>query len=72
VTGFIIHVHKCALDVWQNLDLILELLTEIVCLPERGIPVHDNVDFDKVVLEQTTVSSARTIDGESALTGPLW
>ena len=50
VTCFVIHVHKCTLDVRQNLNLILELLTEVVCLPERGIFVHDNVDLDKVIL----------------------
>lgn len=46
----VVEVHERAADVRQDLDLVLQLLADVVCLPERGICVHDDVDLHVVVL----------------------
>lgn len=49
--GLMINVDKRSADIGQNLYLVLELLTKVMSLPQWGICVHDNVDFDKIVLD---------------------
>jgi hypothetical protein len=45
----VIDVDKGAVDVGQALDLVLELLADVVRLPERRLGVHGDVHLDKVV-----------------------
>lgn len=45
-----IYVHESPSYVRQDLDLILQLLTEIVGFPEGSVGVHDDVYLDVIVL----------------------
>jgi hypothetical protein len=40
-------MHERPLDVWQRFDLVLELLADIVRLPEWGVARHDDIDLDE-------------------------
>ena len=53
-----IDVYERALDVRQDFDLVLELLTDVVRFPEWSAGVHDNINLDKVFL--STVSMCET------------
>jgi len=45
----VVHMHECTLHIRQDFDFILELLTDIVCLPKRSVRIHDHVNLDKVI-----------------------
>lgn len=45
----IVNVHKASFDIRQDLNLILQLLANIVCLGEGGIFVHHDVDLHEIV-----------------------
>lgn len=53
MSRLMIDVHKGTLDIRKHLDLILQLLANIVCLPQRGSSVHDDIHLDDVVLVKT-------------------
>jgi hypothetical protein len=58
VGGLMIDVHERTLDVRQDLYFVLQLLADIVRLPQRGVPVHDDVNFNKVVRSALYTRSA--------------
>ena len=64
-----VDVHERAADVGQDLDLVLQLLADVVRLPERCVGVHDDVDLDVVVLVHSSVRPP--LDTYQVLTGPL-
>ena len=45
----VVHMHERPLHVGQNLDLVLQLLADVVRLPQGRVCVHDHVDFNEVV-----------------------
>lgn len=45
----VVDVYKCAPDVGQHFNLILELLTDVMRPPQWGVCVHYYVDFDVVI-----------------------
>jgi hypothetical protein len=47
VRSLVIHVHERPLDIRQSLNLVLELLADIVRLPEWGVAQHDDIDLDE-------------------------
>jgi len=49
VGRFVVNVDECPLYVWKDLDGILQLLTNVMCFPQRCACVHDDVDLNKVV-----------------------
>jgi hypothetical protein len=49
VRRLVVDVHERALDVREDLDLVLQLLADVVRLPQRRRAVHDDVDLDEVV-----------------------
>lgn len=51
VRGFVVDVHECAADVRQDLDLVLQLLAEVVRLPQRRARGHHHVHLDVVLLQ---------------------
>lgn len=52
----------------QQLQLILQFLTYIMCLPQRRIPIHYNVHFDNHALLSTNAPRICTARWEG--TGP--
>lgn len=46
-----VHVHKCPLDIRQNFDLVLQLLTDVMRFPQRCSRVHHDVHLHEIVLE---------------------
>jgi hypothetical protein len=48
-----IDVHKSTLDIRKHLDLVLQLLADIVGLPQRGSSIHDDVHLNDVILVKT-------------------
>ena len=48
--SLMINVDESSFNIWQNFNLVLQLLTDVVCLPKRGIRVHNNVDFYVIFL----------------------
>jgi hypothetical protein len=58
VSSLMIDVDERALDVWQDFNLVLQLLADIVRLPQRGVPVHDDVNFNKIVRSALHTTSA--------------
>lgn len=46
-----IDVDECSLHIWKNFDLILELLADIVGLPQWGISGHDDINLYEIILE---------------------
>lgn len=53
----VIYMNECPTDVWQDLDLVLQFLTQIVSLPQRRVCIHDNVNLDVVILSHGIKSS---------------
>jgi hypothetical protein len=53
VSRLMIYVHKSTLDIRKHLDLVLQLLADIVGLPQRGSSIHDDVHLDDVILVKT-------------------
>ena len=45
-----VYVNKCSSHSWQEFNLVLQLLAEIVCATERRISGHYDVNFDKEIL----------------------
>ena len=60
VRRLVVDVHKGTADVGQDLDLVLQLLAQVVRLPERRVRVHHDVDLDVVVLQPPRVSPTPT------------
>lgn len=46
-----IDVNKRPFDTWEDFNLILKLLADIMGLPERSAFVHDDVHFNKIILK---------------------
>lgn len=46
----VINMYKGSLNVGKNFDFILQLLAEIVGLPQRCIGVHYYVNLDEIIL----------------------
>lgn len=59
----VIYVYKCSTDIRQDLDLVLQLLTEIVGFPEGSVGVHDYVNLDVIVLIMGELSFDGSVDG---------
>jgi hypothetical protein len=49
-------MHKGTFDIRQHLQLVLELLANVMRLPEWGRSVHDHIDLDEVVLSTSQPS----------------
>jgi len=71
MSRFVINMHKGTLDIRKHLDLILQLLADIVCFPQRRRSVHDNVHLDDVILVNTVSQKALVMIGPISRTGPL-
>ena len=50
MSPFMVDVDKSSFYIGKVLYLVLQLLADVVCLPEWGIAVHHDVDFHKVIL----------------------
>lgn len=46
---FMVNVDECSLHVGKDFDCILKLLADIMCLPQRGARIHNDVDLNEVV-----------------------
>lgn len=46
-----IDMNECPLDIWQHFNLVLQLLTDIVSFPQWCIGVHDDINFDVILLQ---------------------
>lgn len=51
MTSLMVNMNKGPLDVRQDLYFILQLLTEIVRSPQGRVGIHNNIHFDKIILE---------------------
>jgi hypothetical protein len=69
VCCFVVDMHERALYVGQNFKFVLQLLADIVRLPEWRISIHDHVNFDEVVLKSPLV--VKRLNLNFTLTGPL-
>lgn len=49
VGRFVIDVNECSLHIRKDLDRVLQLLTDIVCFPQRCASVHDDVDLNEII-----------------------
>lgn len=49
MTGLMVNVDKAPVHALQGLNLILQVLSQIVCFPQGHFAIHDNINFDKVV-----------------------
>ena len=47
-----VNVNKGPVDTRQDFNLVLELLAQVMSFPQRGVCVHDNIDFNKVILKK--------------------
>lgn len=61
----VIYMNKGPLDIGQCLQLILQILTQIMRLPQRCVGRHDNVDLDDEAWARV-VGLAR-VDGSDAV-----
>ena len=52
---FVIYMDEGPANIWQSLQLILKRLADVVRFPKRGIAIHHNVNFDKILLEKLLV-----------------
>jgi hypothetical protein len=66
-----INMHKCTLHVGKDLYLVLQLLAKVVGFPERGIGLHHDVDFHKIILTKLELSATRLCRRAQGHTGPL-
>jgi hypothetical protein len=60
----VVDMHERALDVRQDLDLVLQLLADVVRLPQRRCAVHDDVDLDEVVRPALNLHQCRALCSE--------
>ena len=51
VSPFMVDMDKSSFYIGKNLYLVLQLLADVVCLPEWGIAVHHDINFHKVILQ---------------------
>ena len=51
MSPFMVDMDESSFDIWKNLYLVLQLLADVVCLPEWGIAVHHNVNFHEIILQ---------------------
>ena len=58
VRRLVVDMHERTTDVWQDLDLVLQLLADVVRLPERRVRVHDDIDLDVVVLSHSSAHAS--------------
>ena len=49
--SLMIDMNKRPFDVGLNLNLILQLLTDVMCLPEWCIGIHNNVNLNVILLD---------------------
>lgn len=64
VRRLVVDVHESPAHVWEDLDLVLQLLADVMSFPQWCVSVHDNVNLDIVILEPPLV----LIHGELANT----
>ncbi len=50
VRRLVVDVDEGTLDAWERLYFVLQLLGEVVRLPQGRVRVHDDVELDEVVL----------------------
>ena len=55
----VVDVHEGTADIGQDLDLVLQLLAQVVRLPERRVRVHHDVYFNEIVRSTLTKVHAR-------------
>ena len=48
-----VNVNKGPVDTRQDFNLVLKLLAQVMSFPQRGVCVHDDIDFNKVILKRT-------------------
>ena len=46
----VVDMHERSAHIRQDLDLVLQLLTQVVSFPERSAGVHDDVYLDVIIL----------------------
>ena len=51
MTSLVVNMNKGPFDIRKVLYFILQLLTEIVRFPQRRVSIHDDIHFDKIILE---------------------
>jgi len=51
VTSLVVNMYKGPFDVRKDLYFILQLLTEIVRFPQGRVGIHNDIHFDKIILE---------------------
>ncbi len=44
-----VDMNERAADVRQHFDLVLQILGKVVCLPERRVRTHHDIDFDVII-----------------------
>jgi len=49
VLGLVVDVHERSCDTWECFEFVLQSLADVVRLPQGGLRVHDNIDFNKVI-----------------------
>ena len=57
-----INMHETSIHIWQRLYLVLEVLRNIVCLPQRHLRREDDVNFDEIA--RTGVVNSTGVDLE--------
>lgn len=59
--GFVVNVNKASIDIWQSLQLILQVLRDVVRTPQRCIAIDNHVDFHVVFWSR--VANATAVNG---------
>ncbi len=49
VLGLVVDVHERSRDTGERFELILQRLADVVRLPQGGLCVHDNINFNEVI-----------------------
>src|SRR6267142_683535 len=47
-----VDMDECSSNIRQHLYLILQLLTDIMCLPQRRVCIHHDIDFHEIILKK--------------------
>jgi hypothetical protein len=51
VSPLMVDMDKSPFYIGKSLYLVLQLLADVVCLPEWGVAVHHDVNFHEVILQ---------------------
>lgn len=49
VFSLVVDVHERSCDTGERFELILQRLADVVRLPQRGLCVHNNINFNEVI-----------------------